>query len=135
MAEILHQRIGVRVTERTIRNWTRDGLIKPYAEPHPQPRWTRYDPSAVLAVVAMMGRPCAMCGKPWDGHGDLCRLCWTTATSGPTYAPERQDWPVVRSIRRTLVVADPDDTDRDERCHWSDLILSQCACGRHGPAA
>lgn len=27
------------------------------------------------------------------------------------------------------VVADPHDTDRAERCHWSDLLIDQCACG------
>lgn len=28
-------------------------------------------------------------------------------------------------------VADPHDTDRPNRCHWSDLPVGQCACGRH----
>jgi hypothetical protein len=148
LVPILHARLGLRITDRTLRNWRRAGLIVPLPEPGdgaradelgPRPQWDRFDPRDVIARAADMGRACALCGKPWQGGGDVCRACWVgTQHAQPGRAVE-DDHPHIAGVPVTLrprvlrpkPVADPHDTDRPERCHYSDLPVGQCACGRH----
>ena len=138
MARLITQQQAAKfagVTDRTIRNWTRDRIIQPYAEPFgPAPRWIRYDPAAVMATVSRMGRPCVMCGDVWEGQGDLCRSCFTTALGGPTRREDKRPTPVPPRPRPLLrvVVDAPTDTDRPDRCHFSDLPTRWCACGHAG---
>lgn len=156
---VLHARLGMRVSERTLRNWRRDGIITPTLRPdqhRPAPRaplvdgigpvlvWDLFDPLDVIERVTAMGRACALCSQPWDGGGDICRACWVaTVQATPTTAaeptgPHIAGIPVVVTARRPARqpdVTDPHDTDRPARCHYSDLPIGQCACGRHATRA
>lgn len=159
LAPVLHRRLGMRVSERTLRNWRRDGILVPALRPEdhqPAPRppltvgigpvlaWDLFDPREATAAVTNMARDCALCGKPWDGGGDICRACWVaTVQATPTIAEEPTGLriagiPVVTIARRPARqpdVPDPHDTDRPARCHYSDLPIGQCACGRHATRA
>lgn len=150
---VLHSRLGLRVSERTLRNWRRDRIISPWLRPEdhePTPRapltvgigptlaWDLYDPLDVIEDIAGMGRVCALCGHPWDGGGDICTRCWlATARATPTLV-EEPIGPTIAGIPVTLRprilrperVVDPHDTDSPTRCHFSDLPVDQCACGR-----
>lgn len=135
MAQILHERMGVRVTGRTVRNWLRAGTISAYVEPFgPEPQWPRYDPRRVMDEVARMGRACAVCGQAWDGEGDVCRQCWPSVAIGkPRYA-ERKETPRApvnfRPARRSTA-PDPHDTN-NPRCYCCDLDTRWCYYHRSG---
>lgn len=134
MARILAERLEVTVTERTVRNWARDKRISTVPQFGPEPRQPRYwfSPRTVVDEVARMDRDCHMCGRIWSGEGEVCPSCWYAMQ----YAAPRkaEPKPLTRapiSLTPRRVVPDSHDTDRPERCHWSDLPLDQCACGRH----
>ena len=152
LVPILHARLGLRVTDRTLRNWRRAGLIVPAMRPEdhvPVPRpplvegigpvlvWDLFDPREVIARAADMGRACALCGKPWQGGGDVCRACWVStqhAQPGRAIVDERPHIAGVPVTMRPRVlqpkrVDDPHDDDRPERCHYGDLPLESCQCG------
>ena len=136
LARILQQRLNVTVSEQTVRRWARDGRITALIPFGPQPRTPRwwFEPRTVLDEVARMDRPCPGCGKPWSGVGAVCASCFTRQLHAvPMKAEPKAKTPApVRRFpdRTTVVVPDPHDTDRPTRCHWSDLPLDQCACGR-----
>lgn len=145
LVPVLHRRLGLRVGERTLRNWRRDGIITPalVAAEHepaggvgPVLVWDLFDPLDVIADLSDLGRVCALCSAPWDGGGDVCRRCWlSTVQANPTIVDEPTG-PTIAGIPVTIrprrpKADDPHDTDRPERCHWSDLPVGQCACGRH----
>lgn len=106
LVPILHARLGLRVTDRHLRRWRRDGIITPALEPAdhapvPWPPftgpgigpllvWDLFDPLEVVAVLAERERVCALCGTAWDGGGDICRSCWVaTVQANPTIAEPR----------------------------------------------
>lgn len=137
LVPILHDRLHITVTEQTLRNWRRDGLITPYVEPFgPKPQHMRFDVQTVLDQVARLGRTCVSCGREWHGYADVCTNCYVNLPPrpakahrrGPTPPPARLDgwcpWPRYREV------VDRHDDDRPDRCHYSDLPLNMCACGR-----
>lgn len=135
MARILAERLEVTITERTVRNWARDERISVVPQFGPQPNRPRYwfSPRAVVDEVARMDRDCPMCGRIWSGEGEVCPACWyamqyAAPSKAKAKAPTRAPIPL---LPRKVVVPDSHDTDRPERCHWSDLPTNQCACGRH----
>lgn len=154
LVPILHARLGMRVTDRTLRNWRRAGLIVPKLRPEdhlPVPRpplvegigpalvWDLFDPREVIARAADMGRACALCGKPWQGGGDVCRACWVlTQHAQPGRAveddlPNIAGVPVTTQPRRPVARHVPMPSRGDEAlCERSWLPPAQCACGRHG---
>lgn len=107
LVPILHARLGLRVTDRHLRRWRRDGVITPALEPAehepvggigPVLVWDLFDPLEVVAVLAERERACALCGTSWDGGGDICRACWVaTVQANPTVAEPR---PIVHAPRR-----------------------------------
>lgn len=154
LVDVLHRRLGIRVTDRTLRNWRRDGILRPHivAANHPAPYgigpvlpWDLFDPRRATEAVASMGRACTICGEPWDGGGDICRACWlATVQATPTIVdepigPRIAGIPVTiqprRAPRPAVIVPDPHDTDRPERCHYGDLPLATCSCGNPLAAA
>lgn len=137
MARRLATSLHVTVTERTVRNWAREGRITALVPFGPQPKEPSYwfDPRLVLDEVARMDRECPMCGRVWSGRGDVCSRCWKAMrTARPSHATEHRPTPAPVSLRGWCplpkVVRDPHDDDRPQRCHYSDLPLDQCACGR-----
>lgn len=143
LARILHDRLHITVTERTVRNWAREGRITPHTPFGPQPKTPRwwFNPRDVLDEVARMDRQCPMCGRVWSGQGDVCSRCYGAMQSArPRQRSEHRHTPAARSLTGWCpwprnVVPDSHDTDRPERCHWSDLPLDQCACGREHAAS
>lgn len=133
MAEILHDRLHITVNERTVRNWARWGRITAFVPfgPQPQtPRWW-FDARATLDEVARMDRECPSCGRGYQGVGDVCARCYTAMQDArPTWAKRRKHAPAPVQRHPRRILSDPHDTDRPDRCHWSDLPLTQCACGR-----
>jgi hypothetical protein len=121
LVPILHARLGLRVTERTLRRWRRDGVIDPVltAELHtPAPRpplvagigpvlaWDLFDPLEVIEDIAGMGQTCALCGRPWDGGGDICRACWVATVQSTPKLVDEPTGPAIVGIpittRRTV---------------------------------
>lgn len=138
MAQALHDRLHVTVTERTVRNWARAKRVTafvPFGPEPKEPRWW-FEVRTVLDEVARMDRECPMCGRAWSGQGDVCSRCYAAMrVARSRYAEAKRPTPVALSLVGWCpwprnVVPDPHDTDRPERCHWSDLPLNQCACGR-----
>ena len=141
MTDLLYQRLHIRVTHRTLLNWTRHGKVTQHVAFGPQPLHPRvtnhsaYDARIVLYEVTRLDRECPMCGRIWSGRGEVCGKC-STVSLVRRYAEEKPAYTVRTVPRRlTVVVDDPHDTDRPQRCHWSDLIEDQCACGRHARGA
>ena len=133
IAHMLAQRLKMTVTERTVRNWARDERIAVVHQFGPQPQKPNYwfNPRIVLGQVARMDRDCPMCGRIWSGEGEVCSRCYHAMRSAtPRKAEPKRPTPAAVSLRPRHVVPDRDDTDRPNRCHWSDLPLNQCACGR-----
>ena len=133
MARIVFTSLHVRVTERTIRNWARAERITRFVPFGPQPQDVRWWFSArsVLDEVARMDRDCPMCGRVWSGAGEVCSRCYHAMESArPRHAEPKRPTPVASNLRPRHVVPDRNDTDRPQRCHFSDLPLNQCACGR-----
>jgi len=129
LVPILAQRLHVDVTDRTLRNWVRDGLLSV----HSVADGTRlFDPRRACEEVSHMNRSCAVCGRTWSGEGETCSpLCFAVqASAKPGRGEARRHTPAPVSLRPRRVVPDSHDTDRPERCHFSDLPLDQCACGR-----
>jgi len=132
LVAVLRDRLHVTVTDRTLRNWHRDQRITALRPFGPEPRFPRFDPRRVLDEVASLSRQCPTCGTIWDGKGELCVRCYVAMQDArPLYAEPKRPTPVARSLRPVRVVPDSHDTDRPERCHYSDLPVGQCACGRH----
>lgn len=139
MARLLHQRLHLSVTERTVRNWARDGRITNHVPFGPQPRTPRwwFNVRVVLEEVSRMDRECPTCGQPWSGIGEVCSRCYAAQQHArPEHAERKPSTPVAVSLTgwcpwpRDAVVRDSHDTDRPTRCHYSDLPIDQCACGR-----
>jgi len=105
---ILRRRLGMRVTDRTLRRWTIDGLIEALDAFGPQPRWPRYDPVLVMRAVTRLYRACAACGRPWNGEHDVCLTCRPHMPTKPTKARTRRTptTATVRGAQPTLVVFD-----------------------------
>lgn len=139
MAEILSLRLRVTVTERTVRNWARDGRISPMVPFGPQParaRWW-FDARTVLAQVARMDRECPTCGRLWSGEGKVCGRCWSAQRDAQaTYSDDVPAYPVVPHVRRAPKPR-PDlvQDERSTRCTYSDLPLRWCGCGREHVAS
>ena len=133
MAQIIFTSLHVQVTERTVRNWARQGRITHFVPFGPQPaeiRWW-FAARSVLDEVARMDRDCPMCGRVWSGKGEVCSRCYHhLQVSRPTRAQPKLSTPAPVSLRPARAIPDAGDLDRPERCHWSDLPLAQCACGR-----
>lgn len=142
MARLLYQQLHVAVSEQTVRRWGRDGRITPFTPFGPQPKKPRwwFQPRVVLDEVAHMDRECPTCGQPWSGVGEVCSRCYTAQRNArpehaerkpATPAPISLVWPLAGWCRWPRnVVPDSHDTDRPDRCHYSDLPIDQCACGR-----
>lgn len=134
MAGRIFDSLHIRVTERTVRNWARTGRITPFVPfgPQPnQPRWW-FAARSVLDEVARMDRDCPTCGRIWSGEGQVCPACWYAMQgASPRKAEPKRHTPAPISLRPVRVVPDSHDTDRPDRCHYSDLPMDQCACGHH----
>jgi hypothetical protein len=143
---ILHARLGLRVTDRTLRNWRRDGLIVALPEPGdpsradevgPRPQWDRFSPRDVIARAADIGRACVLCGAPWHGASEVCLACYTaTAHAKPAHARPDDDVPRIAGVPvhmrpRVLqppVIRNPEEP-RPQWCDYGDLPAHSCACG------
>lgn len=133
MARQIFVRLHVRISERTVRNWARSGRIKRFIPFGPEPREIRwwFSVRSVLDEVAHMDRECPMCGRLWSGTGEVCLGCYQAMrTATRRYAEPKLPTPAAISLRPVRVVPDSHNTDRPERCHFSDLPMNQCACGR-----
>jgi hypothetical protein len=132
MARRIFDSLHIRVTGRTVRNWVRGGRISPFVPFGPQPLnppW-RFLARSVLDEVARMDRDCPKCGRIWSGEGDVCPACWYAMQSAvPRKAEPKRHTPAPISLRPRHEVPDSHDTDRPDRCHYSDLPIDQCACG------
>ena len=133
LAAILADRLKVTVTERTIRNWCRDGRLTPLIAFGPQPLKPRYwfDARRAVEEVALMDRPCTICGRLWSGRGAACGRCYAAVThSRAQYAePRNMLAPVKVTVMRL-----PDPPKRPEEatlCPGSDLPEAWCGCRRH----
>ncbi len=142
LAVILEDRLGVKVTGRTIRNWAREGrvtpmpMLGPVEDPETPPRPDRvpaywFEVRMALDEVARMDRECPTCGRIWSGVGVVCGRCWH-ATHGvrAALAPERPQI-VVGSVAPAPARLQICVLDERVRCEWSDLPKAWCACGRH----
>lgn len=144
MTELLYQRLHVRITHRTLLNWTRHGKVTQVVAFGPQPLHVRvtnhsvYDARIVLYEASRMDRECPMCGSVWAGRGEVCGRC-SQVSQIRRYAEDKPAFTVVSVPRRIVVdmrqVDGPCDDDRPGRCHFSDLWEDQCACGRHATSA
>lgn len=139
IAELLHDRLHMKVSHRTVLNWAKAGRITMHVAFGPQPETPRYtvrsvfDARLVLDEATRMWRECPMCGLLWHGRGDVCARCYATMQTAQTrYADPREPYPVVKIPRRLVVIESPRDTDRPDRCHFSDLPTRWCACGHAG---
>lgn len=133
MASAIFSSLHIRVTERTVRNWARQERITRFVPFGPQLKEPRYwfAVRSVLDEVARMDQECPVCGGIFSGEGRVCTSCWyTIQNASRRYAEPKRPTPAARSLRPVRVVPDSHDTDRPERCHFSDLPLDQCACGR-----
>jgi hypothetical protein len=156
MVDILHRRIGYTVTERTLRNWERAGRVQRWLAFGPQLEKPplRLLPKAVLAAVTRMWRECPGCGKEWSGIGEVCSECQWSMRAAPSIAEPKAAYAVVPVGTRPTLVTPPvlvgpwhavcwhqscararETQPQPTRCEWSDLPLSQCACGRHAQPA
>ena len=136
LASILADRLKVTVTERTVRNWCRDGRLTPWIpfgpQPNPQdkPRYW-FDARRAVEEVALMDRPCSMCGTLWSGKGPVCSRCYATVQrSSPKYAEPRN---VLAPIKvRAVRLPDPPRVEGEKvLCPGSDLPMAWCGCRRH----
>lgn len=139
IAELLHDRLHMKVSHRTVLNWARAKRITMHVAFGPQPEEPRYtvrsvfDARLVLDEATRMWRECPMCGLLWHGRGDVCARCYSAMqVAQKRYAEPKEAYPVVSVPRRLVVVASPTDTDRPNRCHYSDLPTQWCACGHAG---
>lgn len=136
LASILADRLKVTVTERTIRNWCRYGRLSPLVpfgpEPNPNGKpsyW--FDVRRAVEEVALMDRPCSMCGRLWSGKGAVCGRCYATVAHSPAkYAEPRGVMVPIRVSRVRL--PDPPKADGEEvLCSGSDLPVAWCSCRLH----
>lgn len=153
MARILSDRLKVNVTERTVRNWARDGRIAPFTPFGPQPdpkhpRWF-FDVRTVVAQVALMDRDCPMCGRLWSGEGSVCARCWNALRDANSQKAEpRPAYPIVAHAPKpeTIPAAFSEDERLDvdpitgrgkaaPRCAYSDMPIRWCGCGRRHKVA
>jgi len=139
IAELLHDRLHMRVSHRTVLNWARAGRITMHVAYGPQPEEPRYtvhsvfDARLVLDEATRMWRECPMCGLLWHGRGDICSRCYTASqVAQKRYAEPKEAYPIVRISRPRIVVEAPRDDLRPDRCEFSDLPTRWCACGHAG---
>lgn len=136
LATILAARLKVTVTERTVRNWARVGRLTPWIPfgPQPDPEWKpRYlfDARRAVEEVALMDRPCTMCGRLWSGRGPVCGRCYlVVSNANPAYA-EPRDTMVPIKVHREKVLSAPKVAGERDRCTLSDLPVAWCACVNH----
>lgn len=137
LAKLIYTRLHVRVTERTVRNWERDGQVHAIEAFGPQPAIRRYDPRSVITEVALLGRACPSCGRLWGGFGNVCLACFSAELHArPRRASERLSTPAPRPlpfVGRIDPPADPVEVDEEgmRLCDRSDLPQSWCACEAH----
>ena len=142
-AQLLASRLGVEVTERTVRNWARTGRVTPWRpfgpEPDPdRPRWFFHERD-LLDEVARMDRECVLCGTIHSGTHSLCLRCLsTTWRNTPAYAEEKAV--VGHDVVRREPRRRPHPTEQgltalvqqlDTWCDFGDLPAAWCGCGRH----
>jgi hypothetical protein len=140
IADLLSNRLHIRVTYRTVLNWARSNRITMHVAFGPQPEHPRFtsksvfDARLVLDEAAHMWRECPMCGLLWHGRGDICARCYAASqVTQARWAEPRSDYPIISAPRRqTLTVVAPRDDLRPERCPYSDLPTEWCACGHAG---
>lgn len=133
LAAILASRLKVTVTERTVRNWARDGRITAVDVFGPQPEGPSYwfSPRTALDEVARMDRECPTCGRVWSGKGDVCVRCYATVHNArPIYAEPRGVMTPIK-VRRVLLPDPPKFEGETKVCKMSDLPVAWCGCGRH----
>jgi hypothetical protein len=134
LVRILRDRLGMRVTDRTLRRWAVDGMIRPIEAFGPQPQHPRYDPIIVLRDLTRLHRPCAMCGRPWSGEHDVCFTCRPHLATAPTKAARRPApvATVCAVVAAPVVLTDEQEaTLRQARCQETGLPMAWCACGTH----
>lgn len=140
LVPIFAQRLHITVTDRTLRNWVRDGILTPTKVEDDGTRL--FSPREAVRQASAMNQECPVCGKQFSGEDETCSvLCLSVLRKSlPRYADPKTHRPTAQRLdgwcpwpRNT--VPDPHDTDRPDRCHWSDLPLDQCACGRHNREA
>lgn len=132
LVHILRSRLGMRVTDRTLRRWALDRIIRPIEAFGPQPRHPRFDPVVVLRDLTRLHRPCPMCGRPWAGEAAVCFTCRPLVGTKPTRA-RRRPAPaptVCATIAPPVVLTDEQEAAlRQDRCQETGLPAAWCACG------
>ena len=135
LAQMLHRRMGMKVTDRTLRRWHVDGILTrhiPFGpQPETPPRWPVFDPLLAMRAISTLHRPCPLCGMPWAGSGWECLRCRAAQPGRPTRAkPRPTPVPRPREQRPTIVLEPALEADlRAHRCEETGLPLAWCACG------
>lgn len=137
LAAILADRLKVTVTERTIRNWCRDGRLSPLVAFGPQPNpegkpsyW--FDARRAVEEVALMDRPCSLCGRLWSGRGAVCGRCYTTVAHSRATYTDREDgqWVATGQVVQSEPALQVCSIVERARCSYSDLPKAWCACAK-----
>lgn len=133
LVPILAERLHVTITDRQIRNWSRDGRITPFIpfgpQPEHPPRNRLFIPRLVLDEVARMGKQCANCGKTWHGLGDFCFTCHDMA-KGRTkrHAEDKPAYNVGVAPPRAMNRSLPRHPAENDLCPLHDLPRAWCYC-------
>lgn len=135
LAKMLHRRMGMKVTDRTLRRWHVDGILTQHIPFGPQPefpsRWPVFDPLLAMRAISTLHRPCPLCGMPWAGSGWECLRCRAAQPSKPTKAQPRPSPPPRPREQQPTILLDPEQEAylRAHRCEETGLPLAWCACG------
>ncbi len=145
MSRILHDRLHVTASPRTVRRWALEGRVPswfrtplgPWPDGHPPegPRhWFEVD--VALHEVALMDRVCPMCGGLWSGEGQVCLRCYSASKDArATYGDDRSAYAVGSAGAPEPDAPDVCSLDERARCTYSDLPTRWCGCGRHDRAS
>lgn len=135
LARTLQRRMGMRVTDRTLRRWHTDGILQrhiPFGpQPEHPPRWPVFDQLLAMRAIANLYRACPMCGQPWAGSGWECLRCRAAAPERPTRARRRAPAPARPREQMPVVALTPEMEEqlKTHRCPETGLPLAWCACG------
>lgn len=138
LVRIIHSRLHVDVTERSLQRWVRSGRIAVVEVESDGPH-RMYDVRSFVDEVSRLGHQCVMCGESWEWGSDVCARCYRSLRDAQ---PTRRDREIpaytigsVVPVRRKVAATEEGvctlEEQQSRRCDETGMPMAWCACGQH----